>query len=191
MWMETLLPTRPEKSIDARVHALASSLFKGTQQFYGARFGLGVPEMRILSNLDREGPLAPNELVIMAAMDKALVSRLIAAMARRGFIQATAGASLKRRRWMLTRTGERLVRRLRPIWRRREAALQAGLSASQRALLARLLERLFKASERLRQEEMRDLRAEEARRRKRPRPAAKPTRRRAARLQRTREAKAK
>lgn len=178
---EAGLTARQGKSFDLRVHALASSLFKGSQQFYGARFGLGVPEMRILSNLGREGALTPGELVSATAMDKALVSRLLAAMARRGFIAATAGPSPKRRRWALSRAGERLVRRLRPLWRRREAAVLAGLSAGQRRLLTRLLERLFAASEKLRLDDARQLKAARGRtmrQRKRRPAAAKPTRRR-------------
>jgi len=178
---EAGLTARQGKSFDLRVHALASSLFKGSQQFYGARFGLGVPEMRILSNLDREGALTPGELVSVTAMDKALVSRLLAAMARDGLIAATAGPSPKRRRWALSSAGERLVRRLRPLWRRREALVLVGLSAGQRRLLARLLQRLFAASEKLRLAEAHQLKAEQARttrRRKRHSAAAKPARRR-------------
>lgn len=174
--MEERLRARQSKSINFRVHALASSLFKGAQQFYGSRFGLSVPEMRILSALDREGPLAASELVALTAMDKALVSRLLAAMDHRGFIAAMPGASRKRRRWALSRAGERLVRQLRPLWRRREAAIQADLSASQRKLLATLLERIFNASEKLRLAEARQRKAKPAsaaRRRRRPRRAAK------------------
>ena len=183
------MTTLQGKSINFHVHALASSLFKGAQQLYGARFGLGVPEMRILGSLDREGALAPSELVSLTAMDKALVSRLLAAMTRRGFIAAAPGPSPKRRRWALSRAGERLVRQLRPLWRRRDTAIQAGLSASQRAQLARLLERLFKASEKLRIEEARQIKAEEARtgrRRKRRFAAAKASRRRPSGKARTR-----
>jgi DNA-binding MarR family transcriptional regulator len=154
---------RRRKSINFRVHALASSLFKGAQQFYGARFGVGIPEMRIVSNLDSEGPLTATQLVGLTVMDKALVSRILNALHARGLLSASPSASdPRRRRWALSRAGRQLVDRLRPMWRQREAIIQAGLSAAEHDLLEELLERLFLASEALRAEEARLLRAEQA-----------------------------
>jgi len=142
------------KSINFRVYALASSLFKGATQYYTPRFGIGLPEMRVLSNLDSEGPLAAYQVVALTVMDKGLVSRVLAALKRRRLVTSSAPKTDPRRRtWRLTRTGQGLVDRLRPEWRRREAILQACLSASERILLLEFLERLFVASEKLRDEE--------------------------------------
>jgi DNA-binding MarR family transcriptional regulator len=158
---------REPKSINFRVHALASSLFKGAQQFYGARFGIGVPEMRVLSNLDTEGPLAARQLVSLTAMDKALVSRILNALHGRGLLQASApGADPRRRVWVLSRSGRQLVEKLRPLWRQREAIIQAGLSAAEHDQLEDLLERLFRASEALRQAEVAAMRSEAPKRRR-------------------------
>jgi DNA-binding MarR family transcriptional regulator len=152
-------PTRPRKSINFRVHALASSLFKGAQQYYGARFGVGLPELRILSNLDSEGPLAASHLVELTAMDKALVSRILTTLHARGLLDAAAPASDPRRRcWSLSRKGHRLVEQLRPEWKRREAIIQAELTSEERDLLEDMLRRLFIASEALRAEEAKSLR---------------------------------
>ena len=63
---------RQNRSINFRLHTLASSLFKGATQYYGAHFGIGLPEMRVLSNLGSEGPLAAYQIVALTAMDKAL-----------------------------------------------------------------------------------------------------------------------
>ncbi len=162
---------RQGKSINFRVHALASSLFKGAQQFYGTRFGVGIPEMRILSNLGAEGPLTATHLVALTAMDKGLLSRILNTLHARGLVEASAPASdLRRRTWSLSRSGKQMVENLRPIWQQREAVIQAGLSEAERGLLADLLERLFVASEDLRFREAEDLKT--ARTRKaRPRAA--------------------
>lgn len=142
------------KSINFRVYALASSLFKGATQYYTPRFGIGLPEMRVLSNLDSEGPLAAYQIVALTVMDKGLVSRVLTALKRRRLVTSSAPKTDPRRRtWRLTSTGQGLVDQLRPEWRRREAILQACLSASERALLLEFLERLFVASESLRNEE--------------------------------------
>ena len=160
-WAELDEKPRKRRSINFRVHALASSLFKGAQQFYGARFGVGISEMRILSNLDSDGPLSASQLVVLTAMDKALVSRILNALYARELLVASASSSDPRRRsWALSRTGRELVDRLRPMWKRREAVIQAGLTTAEYVLLEDLLERLFRASEALREEEARLLKAE-------------------------------
>ncbi len=149
-----------QRSINFRVHSLASSLLKGAMQYYGAHYGVGLPEMRVLSSLGSEGPLAAHQIIALTAMDKALVSRVLTVLNRRGFITSSSPESDQRRRtWELTRAGRDLVRRLRPEWKRREAIIQAGLSATEREALADMLERMLLASERLRAEEASRLRA--------------------------------
>ncbi len=146
--------SQQQKSINFRIHTLASSLFKGAAQYYGARFGVGLPEMRVLSNLGSEGRLAAHRIVELTAMDKALVSRVLTVLSRRGFLVSSSPRSDPRRRtWQLSRAGQELVKRLRPEWQRREAIIQAGLSAAEREVLADLLDRLLLASETLRSEE--------------------------------------
>jgi DNA-binding MarR family transcriptional regulator len=146
--------TRQRKSINFRVYALASSLFKGSQQYYVTRFGVGVPEMRILSNLDSEGRMTASQLVTLTAMDKALVSRILSTLDARGLLQASApGTDPRRRIWTLSRSGRALVTKLRPLWKEREAILQSCLSQEEHDHLEEMLERLFHASEALRQKE--------------------------------------
>src|SRR5580658_1592542 len=152
--------SQEQKSINFRVHTLASSLLKGAMQYYGVHFGVGLPEMRVLSNLGSEGPLAAHRIVALTAMDKALVSRVLTALGRRRYVTSSSPKTDPRRRtWDLTRAGRDLVRQLQPEWKRREAIIQAGLSESERSLLADMLERMLVASEKLRAEEMDALRS--------------------------------
>jgi DNA-binding MarR family transcriptional regulator len=167
--METTLgePRRSQqqKSINFRIHTLASSLFKGAMQYYGTHFGVGLPEMRVLSNLGSEGPLAAHRIVDLTAMDKALVSRVLTSLGRRGYITSSSPESDPRRRtWRLSRSGQDLVKRLQPEWKRRESIIQGGLSKAERAVLGDLLDRMLIASEELRAKEV--VQAEAAPRRK-------------------------
>jgi len=147
-------PPPAPKSINFRLHTLASSLFKGATQYYGAHFGVGLPEMRVLSNLGSEGPLAAYQIVTLTAMDKALVSRVLTTLSRRGYLASSASKSDPRRRtWRLSKSGETLMDRLRPEWQRREAIIQAGLSRAEREVLGELLDRMLAASESLRAKE--------------------------------------
>lgn len=153
-------PPRQQKSINFRLHTLASSLFKGATQYYGAHFGIGLPEMRVLSNLGTEGPLAAYRIVTLTAMDKALVSRVLTTLSRRGYVASSSPKSDPRRRtWRLSKAGQDLVNQLRPEWKRREAIIQAGLSKAEQTVLADLLDRLLAASEKLRAEEAEQLEA--------------------------------
>ena len=145
---------RRNDSINYRVYALASSLSKGAMRFYLARFGLALPEMRLLSTLGSHRRLSSLEFVKLTAMDKGLVSRVLNSLAKRGCVeQVVSAAGSGRRVWKLSRTGAALVARLRPVWKERESQLQADLSPREHELLLRLLDRLFHASEKLRAEE--------------------------------------
>src|SRR5579864_2048677 len=139
-------PPRGSKSINFRLHTLASSLFKGATQYYGAHFGVGLPEMRVLSNLGSEGPLAAFQIVTLTAMDKALVSRVLTMLSRRGYVASSSSKSDPRRRtWRLSKSGQDLVTRLRPEWKRREAIIQGGMSKAELAVLGELLDRMLSA----------------------------------------------
>jgi len=86
--------TQP-KSINFRVYALASSLFKGATQYYTPRFGIGLPEMRVISNLDSEGPLAAHQIVALTVMDKGLVSRVLTVLQRRRLVTSTVARGIQ------------------------------------------------------------------------------------------------
>ena len=149
---------RPDRSTSICTRALASSLFKGATRYYVTRFRVGVPEMRMLSNLGREGPLAAHQFVALTAMDKAIVSRVLAALARRSYIAPFSSETDPRRRiWQIAASGNKLVNRLRPVWRKREAIIQADLSPDEQAHLISMLQRMFEASERLRDQEAREV----------------------------------
>lgn len=150
-----------EKSINYWVHALGSSLAKGASRYYGAKFGIRLPEMRVISNLGTYGKLASCDIVRVSAMDKALVSRMLSALSKRGWVMMVPeDRGARSQRYQLTKSGQKLVERLRPIWRKRELQIQAGLSAQEHLLLRELLEKLFIASEELRDKEALILAAE-------------------------------
>jgi DNA-binding MarR family transcriptional regulator len=160
------------RSINYRVYALASSLSKGAMRFYQAKFGIALPEMRILSTLGSRRRLSSLELVKHTAMDKGLVSRVLAGLAARGHVEDVPSAvGSSRRVWKLTRGGAALVARLQPVWRERESKLQADLTSQEHKMLLRLLECLFDASEKLRAEEAKTLPRTPARKPKAPKRA--------------------
>jgi DNA-binding MarR family transcriptional regulator len=149
---------RENRSINYRIYALASSLSKGAMRFYLAKFGLALPEMRLLSTLGSRRRLSSLELVQLTAMDKGLVSRVLNRLVESGWVEhIPSEISSNRRVWKLSRSGAALVARLQPVWQERESRLQSDLTAQEHKLMLRLLERLFQASEKLRAEEAKTL----------------------------------
>ena len=158
--LNTMPALMSKQSINYNLYTLVSSLSKGATQFYVAHFGVGQPEMRILSTLGNQGPLAAHQIVDHTAMDKALVSRVLAALARRSYVASAAtGCDGRRRAWELTQSGHDLVGRLQPVWKQREAILQADMSPEEQRALVGMLQRIYVASERLRAEEARQAKA--------------------------------
>src|SRR5215510_5847313 len=101
---------RRNDSINYRVYALASSLSKGAMRFYLAKFGLALPEMRLLSTLGSHRRLSSLDLVKLTAMDKGLISRVLKGLAARGWVaQVPSAIGSGRHVWKLTRTGTALV----------------------------------------------------------------------------------
>ena len=148
------------------VHALAASLARRAARVYAAKFKLRLPEVRILSNLGTYGRLASRDIVALTAMDKGLVSRALSGLVERGWVRMVATDDRQRRRLcVLTPSGEALVEKLRPVWQERENFVQNSVSAAEQELLAELLERLFHASEDMREKEARALSADRKSRR--------------------------
>src|SRR5690606_28381601 len=124
---ETFTTSGQGPSINYLVYVLASSLAKGASAYYGKRFGLSLPEMRILSTIHFAGPLSERDLVERTAMDKALVSRVLGRMRQRGLVAPLErGQAVRLLDWALTADGAALVARIQPVWKEREAVIQKG-----------------------------------------------------------------
>jgi DNA-binding MarR family transcriptional regulator len=115
---------------------------------YRTRFGLKIPEWRLLAVLGQGDPLTQRDLVGATRMDKVTVSRASAALVDRGLI-ARAASDLDGRshHLMLTDAGATLYAEIAPAALAMESALLAGLSVSEREILSLLLHRLRDAAD--------------------------------------------
>ena len=87
---ETLLVL--EDFLPYRLAVLAHKTSRELSGVYGERFGLSIPEWRILANLGRFGPLYAGELAERSSMDKPKVTRALQRL------QAAGIAAARRRR---------------------------------------------------------------------------------------------
>jgi DNA-binding MarR family transcriptional regulator len=110
---------------------------------YAKRFGLSIPEWRVIAVLGLEPGLSAAQVAERTAMDKVAVSRAVSTLLRsRRIARGFANADRRRSVLRLTRSGENVYWRVVPFARRYERELLADLSANERVRLDRLLAHL-------------------------------------------------
>jgi DNA-binding MarR family transcriptional regulator len=122
---------------------LSNRLSAAIAESYSHRFGLSIPEWRVIAVLALEPGLSAAEVAERTAMDKVAVSRAVGRLLSSGRARRETAAGDRRRSMLeLTPEGRRIYRRIAPALSRYEAALLAGLSAPEQRKLYSLLRRL-------------------------------------------------
>jgi DNA-binding MarR family transcriptional regulator len=117
---------------------------------YHARFGLTVPQWRLIAVLAEDGPQTQLELCARTVMDKVTVSRAAAALSERGLLSRTPNSADGRsHRVDLTAQGKSLFAEVAPLALRYEARLLETFSDSERRKAHNLLRRLEAAAAKL------------------------------------------
>ncbi|HLZ74219.1 MarR family winged helix-turn-helix transcriptional regulator [Phenylobacterium sp.] len=114
---------------------------------YQDRFGLTVPQWRLICVLAEDGGLTQGQLVARTVMDKVTVSRAAQGLLKRHLIgRSDHHADGRSHVLALTAEGASLYAEISPLALAYEAALIAGLAPDEVALLKRLLTRLQSAA---------------------------------------------
>ena len=139
-----------DRFVPYRLSVLANTVSAALSGAYARRFGLTVPEWRVIAVLARAPGLSAAEVAARTAMDKVAVSRAVASLARGGRVRR-AQAARDRRRSVLTLTtrGRSVYRRIVPLALAYERRLLEALSADEQAQFGKLLARLLERSRRL------------------------------------------
>ncbi len=139
-----------DRFVPYRLSVLANTVSAALSGAYARRFGLTVPEWRVIAVLARAPGLSAAEVAARTAMDKVAVSRAVASLARGGRVRR-AQAARDRRRSVLTLTtrGRSVYRRIVPLALAYEQRLLEALSADEQAQFGKLLARLLDRSRRL------------------------------------------
>jgi DNA-binding MarR family transcriptional regulator len=110
---------------------------------YQDRFGLGVPQWRLICVLAEDGALTQGQLVARTVMDKVTVSRSAQGLLKRRLVvRSDHHADGRSHVLQLSPQGERLYAEIAPLALAYEQALIAGLSPGEVDELKRLLGRL-------------------------------------------------
>jgi DNA-binding MarR family transcriptional regulator len=110
---------------------------------YQDRFGLNVPQWRLVCVLAEDGELTQGQIVARTVMDKVTVSRAAQGLLKRRLVERSDHQADGRSHVLaLTAQGRALHGEIAPLALAYEAALISGLAPDEVALLKRLLVRL-------------------------------------------------
>src|SRR5688572_13162414 len=114
------MPARPPLRLDDylpyRLSVAANEVSRLVAKAYEDRFGLSIPQWRIVANLAEHGPLTPQQIGRHAAMDKVTVSRAAAGLTERGLVvRVENGADGRSHLLALTPSGQNLFDAVAPL----------------------------------------------------------------------------
>jgi len=147
-------PSTPGLRLDGylpyRLSVASNEVSRLIARAYEDRFGLTIPQWRLICILAEDGASTPQSIVARTATDKVVISRAAQALTVRRLIQRTPNAADGRSHHLeLTETGRALHAEVTPLALRYEQDVIAGLSAQDVEGLQRLLRRIEQAAARL------------------------------------------
>lgn len=126
-----------------RLSVLSNRLSGAIAQSYSRRYGLSIPEWRVIAVLALAPGASAAEVAERTAMDKVAVSRAVRRLLQTGRLsRRTAPGDRRRSILELTAEGRRIYQSVTPALRRYEAELLAALGTRERRALDGLLRRL-------------------------------------------------
>ncbi len=126
-----------------RLSALAGRTSRLLSSVYEARFGISIPEWRVIAHVAAHDALSLREVSRLTHLDKATASRAVARLEDHGFLAKRTNPSDRRLvELSLTRKGRRLFKEIEPLALAFEAELVGSLSAEDVAQLHGLIARL-------------------------------------------------
>ena len=132
-----------ESFVPFRLNRLAAEVSRALARVYGERFGIDIPEWRIIATLGDRGRARAQDVALSTRMHKSMVSRAVARLIDLGWVARTDGAKDRREAPLaLTAAGREIYRQLVPIVLDYQDRLLGCLSESERGTLERLLDKL-------------------------------------------------
>jgi DNA-binding MarR family transcriptional regulator len=146
------------KFVPFRLNRLAAEVSSALAAEYQARYGLDIPEWRVLATLGfRNDPCSAQYIAHCTRTHKSTISRAVTALMKRQMVERVENADDRREfRLRLTRKGSALYEELIPRLLRREQEILSCLSAPERKSLALLLGKVEDSLELVRDSEQAD-----------------------------------
>ncbi|MBC2859698.1 MarR family winged helix-turn-helix transcriptional regulator [Stappia sp. 28M-7] len=143
-------PLELEGFLPYRLNVLAETVSQSLAGIYRRDYAISVPEWRIMATLGQFGTMTAKEIGEHSRMHKTKVSRAVASLEHRSFLQRTANTRDMRESFLqLTEKGIAAYRKLVPEAHRFIEALVAPLDPADRQVFDRVLEQLARRAEEL------------------------------------------
>jgi DNA-binding MarR family transcriptional regulator len=132
-----------EKFLPYRLSVVTNRISGALSRHYADRFGIGIPEWRVIANLGRTPGLTANDVAERSAMDKVTVSRAVAALEQKGLLEREKDSADKRKsRLTLSVKGQEVYAEIAPLALGFERDLLIALSVEEVAQLDRIIDKL-------------------------------------------------
>ena len=132
-----------ERFVPFRLNRLAAEVSRALARVYGERFGIDIPEWRVIATLGDCGRARAQDIALSTRMHKSMVSRAVARLIELGWVARSASAKDRREAPLrLTAAGHEVYQQLVPIVLDYQDRLLASLSESERRMLEQLLAKL-------------------------------------------------
>lgn len=129
-----------ERFLPYRLNVVAEAVSRALSRVYGERYGMTIPEWRVIATLGQYGQMTAKAIGAHSRMHKTKVSRAVASLAARGLIQRAANeADLREAFLSLTPRGLTVYRTLVPDIVAFADRLLDGIGKKDRQSLDRLL----------------------------------------------------
>ena len=134
---------RLERFVPYRLAILSNLVSGAIARNYQARFGIAIPEWRVMAVLGLGDALSGNQVAARTEMDKVQVSRAVRRLLQLGYIsRAFAREDRRRSRLALSRKGRRVYADVVPFALATERTLLEALSDEEQSQLDTLLGKL-------------------------------------------------
>ncbi len=146
-------PLKLEEFLPYQLNVVASLVSQALSRIYSGRYGIGVPEWRVLVTLGQYGVMTGKDIGQHSHMHKTKVSRAVALLEKRKFItRRTNRDDLRESFLSLTPAGRSIYEEFAPTALAFAQRLTDVIEPSDRAAFARAVERLTKAAATLAEE---------------------------------------
>lgn len=131
-----------------RLNHLAETVSRSFSKIYADKYGIGIPEWRVLATLGEHGSMAARDIGRETSMHKTKVSRAVSALAEKGFLERNRSSGDQREHPLqLSKKGLALYEDIVPKALSYSKGLLDALTEDQKAMLEDILDRLALAAD--------------------------------------------
>ena len=136
-------PLTLERFLPYRLSVVTNRISGALSRHYATRFGISIPEWRVIANLGRYPGLSANQVAERSAMDKVTVSRAVAGLEHKGLLDRERDGEDKRRsRLTLSARGMEVYGEIAPLALGFERDLLTALTPDEAAQLDHIIDKL-------------------------------------------------